>query len=143
MASGGINEVKRHVEHKELVAGMAGQSTLASAISRSSVTDQVTIAEVYFSMFVAEHNLSFLAADHFSKLCKVMFPDSKIASEYSSGRTKTTCIIVKHALAPSCLEFTSVERCCSSPCTILCDGGNDQYIQLLTRIPCALVCFLS
>ena len=75
VASGGINEVKRHVEnkkHKELVAGMAGQSTLASAISRFSVTDQVTIAEVYFSMFVAEHNLSFLAAvGSFSKLCSL------------------------------------------------------------------------
>ena len=73
----------------ELITGMAGQSTIASSFTRSSVTDQITIAEVYFGMFIAEHNLHFLAADHFSKLCKVMFPDSKIASKYCSGRTKT------------------------------------------------------
>ena len=62
VASGGINEVKRHVEnkkHKELVAGMAGQSTLASAISRSSVTDQVTVAEVYFRCLLL--NITYLS----------------------------------------------------------------------------------
>ena len=125
-------------KHKELTAGMAGQSTLASAITQSSVTDQLTIAEVYFSMFVAEHNLPFLAADHFSNLCKVMFPDSKIASEYSSGRTKTTSI-VKHALAPA-LNSQVVERCCSSPYTILCDGGNDHFGKKYFAI---MVCFWS
>ena len=126
VASGGLHEVKRHIEskkHKELASGMTSQPTLASSFSRSCMTDQVTVAEIYFSMFTAEHNLPFLAADHFSKLCKVMFPDSKIASEYSSGRTKTTAI-VKHALAPA-LNLQVVEQCKSSPFTILCDGGND------------------
>ena len=36
VASGGIHEVKRHVEskkHQELAAGMAGQSTLASSMT--------------------------------------------------------------------------------------------------------------
>ena len=138
VASGGINEVKRHTEskkHKELATGMAGQSTIRSSLTRYSVTDQVTVAEVYFSMFIAEHNLPFLAADHFSKLCKVMFPDSKIASEYSSGRTKTTAI-VKHALAPI-LNSRVVDQCQSSSFTILCDGGNDQldkkYFAIMVR----------
>ena len=79
---------------------MAHQSSLASAITQSSVTDQVTIAKVYFSMFVGEHNLPLLATDHFLTLCKSLFLDSKIASYYSSDRTKTTCI-VKHALVPA------------------------------------------
>ena len=39
-------------------------------------------------------------ADNFTKLCKVMFPDSKTAQEFASGRTKPTAI-VKHALAPA------------------------------------------
>ena len=75
--------MKRRVEskkHKEPAAGMVGQSTLVSSITRSSVTDQVTVAKIYISMFVAEHNLPILAADHFSKLCKVMFPDNKSTS---------------------------------------------------------------
>ena len=53
-----------------------------------------------------------------------MFPDSNIALEFASGRTKTTAI-VKHALAPTlCAEVT--KACSSFPFTILCDGGNEK-----------------
>ena len=88
VAMGGIHNVKCHFKSKkqeELAAGMAGQSTLAPSITPSSATDldQVTVGGIYFSMFVAEHNLPFLAADHVS-LCKIMLPDSKITSEHSS-----------------------------------------------------------
>ncbi len=147
VASGGLHEVKRHVEskkHKEYLSGAANQPNIASSFARSScsTSDQVTIAETYFSMFIAEHNLPFMAADHFSKLCKVMFPDSKIASEYSSGRTKATAI-VKHALAPT-LNLEVVDQCISSPFTILCDGGNDQlekkYFAVMVRFWCETAC---
>ena len=59
---------------------------------KDALEDQVTTAEIYFSTFIAEHNMAFLAADHFTKLCKIMFPDSKIAEEFACGRTKTTAI---------------------------------------------------
>ena len=36
-----------------------------------------------------EHTLPFAVADHFNKLCSVMFPDSKVAAEFSCARTKT------------------------------------------------------
>ncbi len=65
-----------------------------------SVRDKTTAAEVYFVSFIAEHNLPFLTADHFIKLCKKMFPDSNIAQEFACRRTKTTAI-VKYALAPT------------------------------------------
>ena len=38
-----------------------------------------TEAEVKFCNFIAEHNISFTAADHFSDLVKSLFPDLKIA----------------------------------------------------------------
>ena len=78
---------------------------------------------MYFVTFIAEHNIPFLAADHFTKLIKVMFPDSTIAQDFSSSRTKTTAI-VKYTLAPM-LNAKVIEECQSSPFTILCDGGND------------------
>ncbi|KAK2185100.1 hypothetical protein NP493_246g02099 [Ridgeia piscesae] len=69
----------------------------------SSKTAELSInmlsAEVKFAQFVAEHNLSFAVADHFTKLTKQLFPDSVIAGRFSSGRMKTT-MIVKKALAP-------------------------------------------
>ena len=117
---------------------MQSQPSLSSFIAQShanSIEDQVMRAEIYFAKFVAEHNLPFLVADHFSCLAKVMFPDSKIAEAYSCARTKTTAIIT-HALAPAMREGV-VGVCRSSPFTILCDGGNDQvdkkYFAVLVR----------
>jgi hypothetical protein len=107
IASGGIHDVRRHTEgkkHREYARSVASQVPIRAALQSSSaaasVDRQVTVAEVYFSTLIAEHNLPFSASDHFSKLCKVMFPDSEIAKKFSSGRTKTTAI-VKHALAPA------------------------------------------
>lgn len=57
-------------------------------------------AELYFAIFIPEHNLPFLASDHFTKPCEVMFPDSDIAKRYSSGRTKSTAL-GKHTVAPA------------------------------------------
>ena len=84
----------------------------------------MTAAEVYFAAFIAEHNLPFLAADHFSKLCKVMFPDRDIAKRFSSGRTTITAL-VKHAMTPT-FNHQVISACQSSPFAVLCNGGNDQ-----------------
>ena len=40
--------------------------------------------------FIAEHNLPFMIADHFTDLCKVMFPDSAIAQGVHMKRSKCT-----------------------------------------------------
>ena len=58
----------------------------------------------FFVKFIAEHNLSFRSADHFGKLVKVMFPDSKIASSSACSCTKTAAV-VNHAMA---LELNEV-----------------------------------
>ena len=88
---------------------------------------KITTAEFYFTAFIAEHNLPFLAADHFKKLCKVMFPDSKIAVAFSCGRTKTSAIVT-HAPAPALYDDV-IKHCQDSPFTLLCDGGNDQFAK--------------
>ena len=118
IAGGGVHEVKRHIEtkkHKDNAKGMTNQLTLQSALSRSknSLEDDIMTAELYFTTFISEHNLPFLAADHFTKLCKVMFPDSKVAEGFSCGRTKTTAI-VKFALAPA-LNADVIKKCQTSP----------------------------
>ena len=53
------------------------------------------MAEVFFANFVAEHNISFMTAEHFFRLTSAMFPDtfSRIAKQLSSTRTKITCIV--------------------------------------------------
>ena len=94
---------------------------------KDGLADQVMTSEIYFATFMAEHNVPFLAADHFSKLCKSMFPESKIAQQFACSRTKTTAII-KKALPPTFSDEV-VQTCRTSPFTLLCDGDNDQSHQ--------------
>lgn len=86
---------------------------------------KVLKSELYFARFVAEHNLPFATANHFTRLVKVMFPDSKVADSFSCTRTKTAAFIT-HALAPS-LEEAVISACQKQPFSILCDGGNDNF----------------
>lgn len=91
--------------------------------SFSAFKSKVNVAETVFANFLAEHNLPFSVSDHFTKLCKKMFPDSKIAENFSCGRTKSTQII-KRAISPSLDEEVTL-ACQSKPFTILCDESND------------------
>ena len=137
VAGGGLHEVKRHcgsLKHSRLVKESVNQPSISTAFERNSpsLQDQVTTAELFFTAFIAEHNLSFATADHFTKLCFKMFPDSKIAQNYSYARTKTAAII-KHTLAAAANAHV-IEACTTTPFTILCDGGNDQYDKKYFRI---------
>ena len=49
--------------------------------------------------FFVEHNIPFAVSDHLTPLFRDIFPDSSIAKEYASCRTKTTCIL-NLAIAP-------------------------------------------
>lgn len=54
---------------------------------------KVTSAEIKMAMAMVNNNIPITAADTFNSLFKDIFPDSKIAKAYASGRTKTTCIV--------------------------------------------------
>ena len=84
--------------------------------------EQVITADLFFTSFVVEHNLSFASSDYFTKLCKVMFPDSQIAktSPIAEPRQKlllpmhqilrsylTNCI--KHEVLFAAVDITTVE----------------------------------
>lgn len=55
-----------------------------------NVGDQIKLATIMMICFLAEHNLTFLIADHLTDLCKAMFPDSAIAQGLHLKRTKCT-----------------------------------------------------
>ena len=127
IAGGVRHEIEWHMKaaRSTILNQLNTQPTLSSFVTDSkSIEEQAVAAEVYFAKFVAGHNIPFHVADHFSRLMKVMFPDSKIAEAYSCARTKTTAIIT-HALAPAMREVVDNE-CSSTPFTILRDGGNDR-----------------
>ena len=79
-------DVRQHVDgkkHKECARSVASQVPIKAALQSSSasasVDRQVTVAEVYFATFIAEHNLPFAASDNF---CKVMFPDRSLLGRH-------------------------------------------------------------
>ena len=123
VGSGGLDDVKcrcKTLKHTRMLKDIGAQLSMSLSLlcgpSRPTLNEQVITAELYFTSFIVEHNLSFYSADHFMELCKVMFPSSEIARNYSSGQTKTKAIIT-HALAPAA---NSPVACAKQSFSILC-----------------------
>ena len=138
VASGGRNDIERHLKgtvHGSNVSASKQTVNLKSLFTHD-VPDKVTKAEVLFANFVAEHNLPFLVADHFTQLCKVMFPDSDIASKFSSKRTKTTHMI-NGAIAPV-FNKKVTSLCKKEKFSVMIDesndNGDDKCLTILVRV---------
>ena len=126
--AGGRNDVSRHVTGPQHTANFKTASATRGISSfckpTSTVPDKVTKAEVLFSTFIAEHNLPFAVADHFTDLCKQMFPDSQIAKDFACRRTKTTHVI-NRALVP-CFDDKISTACQEEKFSLMIDESNDQ-----------------
>jgi guanyl-specific ribonuclease Sa len=72
--------------------------------------------------FLLEHNIAMNAMDHFSDLCKKMFPDSKLAKDFSCKRTKSTCV-AKELGSNAQTHVAKILK--STPFTITTDGSAD------------------
>ena len=75
-------------------------------------------AEIKVATAIVKHNIPIAFTDHLSPLMKGIFPDSEIAKNYSSARTKIG------ALSPF-LQNCLVENMKQKPFTISIDGSND------------------
>ena len=84
------------------------------------------------SNFIVQHKLPLATADHLGLLFKIIFPDSKIASSYSSARTKTTAII-NEAFGTHCHDFI-VQHCQNYTYSCGTDGSNDTGIQKMNPV---------
>ena len=71
---------------------------------------------------MCEHNLAFAIGDHFTKLVKEMFPDSKIAQRFSCSRTKAAAVI-NRALAPHASDPV-IKLLQTQPFTLMVDESN-------------------
>ncbi|XP_052212161.1 uncharacterized protein LOC127831212 [Dreissena polymorpha] len=139
VASGGRNDVTKHVQrttHVEKVATVKTATKIDTMIKPvTKIIDPVARAEVLFCAFIAEHNLPFAVADHFTDLVKVMFPDSEVAKKFRCKRTKATNIVTK-VLAPEA-EKKVTHLCRSQKFSILMDESNDRgdsnYVAILVR----------
>ena len=78
--------------HQQIALAMKTTAPLTSLAKTDADTD-VTKTKMLFTHFLVEHNIPIAVSDHAGPLFKEMFGDSKVASKYGCGRTKTTAII--------------------------------------------------
>jgi len=68
-------------------------STFINNTDQFKLAEQTKKAEILLSSFISEHNLPFNISDHLVKTCKAAYPDSKICSNVSLARTKSTALV--------------------------------------------------
>ena len=122
----GLKDVKVHCErvtHKKRVDAAKKTQSIAQLIATGtdSTSKNVIKAEVMVTNFLVQHNLPIATADHLVLLFKEVFPDSKIAASYASGRTKSSAII-NNAIGPQCHTYL-VQHCKNHPFSLGIDGG--------------------
>ena len=121
----GIKDVKDHCEtesHKKREKEIKTQPSISQLFLSQEKKDSVTRAEVIMTNFLVQHNLPLATSDHLGPLFRSAFPDSNIAKEYSSGRTKTCAIINKAH------EYI-VQHCLQHPFSLGIDGSSDTELE--------------
>ncbi len=89
-------------------------------------------AEVKVTTLMAENNIPLAFANQLNRLFPKNFPDSKIAKQYSSAATKTTCMI-NGAIAPHFLKET-IDIMKKEPFSLLTDGSNDSGLKKMNPL---------
>ena len=142
---GGENNVKRHITlNKHIEAASALKSTqrisnfFPGNSANATLDEKVIKAELLFTGFLCEHNLSIATAEYSGKLLKIMFLDSNIAQKYAYGRTKTTHMLSGAAAKES---VDNLKTLLNQPDLtkwfgIATDGSsdeNDKFLPVLIR----------
>ena len=89
-------------------------------------------AEVKVATLMTENNIPLAFANQLNRLFLKIFPDSKIAKQYSSAATKTTGMI-NGAIAPHFLKET-VDIMKKEPFSLLTDGSNDSGLKKMNPL---------
>lgn len=97
-----------------------------------SIFFQITRAEVKVATMLVQNNIPLALADELTPLFHDAFPDSEIARNYSSRRTKTACII-NGALAPF-FQSSLLDSMRSGPFAVAIDGSTDTGIEKMNPL---------
>lgn len=100
VGNGGKHDLMKHrgtVKHTNKCKRLTGQQGIAQAFASTSREDSLANknkqAEIRLASYIAEHNISFLAAQHLPHLVKAICPESDVAKNLTLGRTKATCLV--------------------------------------------------
>uniref|UniRef100_H3B1S8 HAT C-terminal dimerisation domain-containing protein n=1 Tax=Latimeria chalumnae TaxID=7897 RepID=H3B1S8_LATCH len=125
-ASRGESYVKRHIgsdSHTKLVKSQSKQQTLSSIFAQPKSK---------MATAMANHNIPLTLFNHLRHLLPDIFPDSRIAKQYSSAATKMTCLI-NGTIAPR-LRKNLVEVMKNSPYPLLIGGSNNTGLEKMNPL---------
>lgn len=130
VASGGRDDIKKHVEGQKHLSAVRESSTPIQKVSSYfSKSEDLSVikAEVLWTQFIMDRNLPLRVSDGFGTLLKQMCPDSEIAKKFSCGKTKTRAIagcLGDHVTAELVTKMQSY------PFSLCTDGSNDHCNKL-------------
>ena len=81
---------------------------------------------------LVQHNIPLALADELTPLFHDIFPDSEIAKQFSSKRTKTACI-VNGAIAPF-YQQRIIESMRNGPFSVAIDGSSDTGVEKMNPL---------
>ena len=86
---------KNSVKQKRSFEFAKGSVDIIQFLRKKATTESYQIAksEIMFAVYFAEHNIPFANIDHLLDVCKLVFPDCKIAKNLSMKRTKLSYVI--------------------------------------------------
>ena len=98
IAASGKYDIKKHIataKHRSSVECKETNRPITQFLSSLSTNYDVIRAETLWTLYVVDNNMPFTSSDGFCDVVKTMFPDSKIAQDFTCCRTKTTFIARK------------------------------------------------
>lgn len=94
-----VDQSKANIDPQAVDQSKARSSQVNVQLDAFTMRDDVLKAELLWTLNAVSNNHSFRSADENTKLMKEMFPDSRIAQQFSMGRDKFTYLAC-HGLAP-------------------------------------------
>ena len=139
VANTGKQSLKNHSLSKKHVGAIKNytpQKSINSFVKQaSSLEDKVLEAELRWSTFMAEHDLSSNLCEEVASLFRSMFPDSAIAGGFQCGRTKNTYLTTE-GLSRS-IHAELVNELQTTKFSVLIDESNKKhgtkYLHILVR----------
>ena len=136
MGKGAILQHAKKDKHQKAFK-LSRESNISSFAKRvePEQRDNTVKADIKWALFCAENDLPLAISDAAGKTFASMFPDSKIASQFSSARTKTS-YQVTDGLGPT-LHETLVKKMQENKFSVLIDESNKlqgtKYLHILVK----------
>ena len=129
VAHGGMDDIKRHVGREKHSTALKSVSTIRNMDTYFVKQDDFSVirAECMYVTHLLEKNIPINSMEKIGSLFKSMFPDSKIASNFACGRTKTHAII--NEMANDTIQQMSLLMK-SNAYSLSTDGSNDSDSKL-------------